>query len=59
MYYIRKSEGHWKIFNNVTGNSKQLNADEVAQLVKEFPNLKEAKTVTYFRNLIKSVKELP
>jgi len=59
MYYIRKSERGWMIRNNHTGQSKKLSDHEIEQILMEFPNLKNSKTVTYFRNNIKSIHNLP
>lgn len=60
MYYIRKSPNKgWMIRNNNTGSSRALNADEVEQMLIEFPNLKNSSTVTYFINKIKSITDLP
>lgn len=59
MYYIRKSEAGWYIRNNMTGVGRSLTDIEVEGLLKEFPNLKNSKTVTYFRNRVKSIENLP
>jgi len=59
MYCIRKFEGSWTIKNNHTGVSKKLNETEVEELLGEFPHLRESKNVTYFRNKIKSIVDLP
>lgn len=59
MYYIRKSMQGWLIRNNLTGQFKKLSEQEVEKILIEFPNLKNSKTVTYFRNQIKSISDLP
>ena len=59
MYYIRKSEGSWSIRNNTTGVSRQLTEEEVKALLQEFPNLRNSTTVTYFRNRVNSITNLP
>ncbi|MEM6803640.1 MAG: hypothetical protein AAF696_19705 [Bacteroidota bacterium] len=59
MYCIRKFEGNWTIKNNYTGASKKLNETEVEELLAEFPHLRESKNVTYFRNKVKSITDLP
>ena len=59
MYYIRKSDHGWLIRNNHTGQRKKLSEEEIEQILVEFPNLKNSKTVTYFRNNIKSINDLP
>ncbi len=59
MYCIRKFEGNWTIKNNFTRVSKRLNETEVEELLGEFPHLRESKNVTYFRNKVKSITDLP
>ncbi len=59
MYYIRKSGGTWYIRNNTTGVGRQLTEDEVKELLLEFPNLRNSTTVTYFRNRVNSIANLP
>ena len=59
MYYIRKTGGIWYIRNNTTGASRQLTELEVKDLLIEFPNLKNSTTVTYFRNRVTSITDLP
>ncbi len=63
MYYIRKFSEHWAVHNNFTGKHRVLSDNEVEQILTEFPNLKNSlkssKTVTYFRNKIKSINDLP
>jgi len=63
MYYIRKSAERWAVTNNFTGKSRPLNDDEVRQILNEFPNLKNgterSSSLTFFRNRIKSISDLP
>ncbi len=63
MYYIRKASSKWAVHNNFTGRSRSLNDEEVKLLVGEFPVLKSGLlnngSVTYFRNRIKSIPNLP
>ncbi|GAB4413862.1 MAG: hypothetical protein OHK0039_21200 [Bacteroidia bacterium] len=59
MYYIRKTAAGWYIRNNNTGAIKVLTDSEVSVLLDEFPNLRNSKTVTYFRNRVRSIQELP
>lgn len=63
MYYIRKSSSRWAVHNNFTGKSRQLDQDEVQLLVAEFPVLRNGLSsngsMTYFRNRIKSIPNLP
>ena len=63
MYYIRKFAGNWAVHNNFTGKKKMLNENEVHNLLTEFPNLRNAlqssKAVTFFRNKINSISDLP
>ncbi len=59
MYRIRKSLEGWSIRNTVTGAMKQLDEAEVESLLTEFPNLRSSTTVTYFRNQVKSIVNLP
>ncbi len=59
MYYIRKQGEEWSIHNNVAKTHRQLTPSEIENLLKEFPNLRESKNVTYFRNRLKSVTDLP
>ncbi|MCB0835009.1 MAG: hypothetical protein KDD99_00005 [Bacteroidetes bacterium] len=59
MYYIRKSGGSWYIRNNATGIGRQLSEQEVKALLEEFPNLRNSTTVTYFRNRVNSITNLP
>lgn len=63
MYYIRKSSAKWAVHNNFTGRSRSLNDEEVRLLVSEFPVLRNGLStngsLTYFRNRIKSIADLP
>lgn len=63
MYYIRKIAENWAVHNNFTGKRRVLDENEVQQILAEFPNLKNSlkssKAVTYFRNQIKSIADLP
>lgn len=63
MYYIRKFAGSWAVHNNFTKKKRTLDETEVQQLLLEFPNLQDAfttsKSVTLFRNTIKSISNLP
>lgn len=59
MYYIRKTGPTWYIRNNTTGVSRQLSEQEVKDLLDEFPNLRNSTTVTYFRNRVNSISNLP
>ncbi|MEM6805485.1 MAG: hypothetical protein AAF696_29070 [Bacteroidota bacterium] len=62
MYYIRKFAESWAVHNNYTGKSRLLNESEVQQILVEFPNLKfnaKSKSLTYFRNKINSIEDLP
>jgi hypothetical protein len=59
MYYIRKQGDQWSIHNNVTRTHRPLNPTEIESVLKEFPHLRESKNVTYFRNRLKSVTDLP
>lgn len=63
MYYIRKSSANWAVHNNFTGRSRQLNDEEVKLIVTEFPALRNglssSGSLTYFRNRIKSIADLP
>lgn len=63
MYYIRKSSAHWAVHNNFTGKSRALNSEEIQLLVEEFPVLRNGLSsngsMTYFRNRIKSIPNLP
>lgn len=63
MYYIRKSAEKWAVHNNMNGRSRQLSLDEVQRLLDEFPNLKSGpgsgRSLTYFRNRIRSIPNLP
>lgn len=59
MYCIRKDHSGWKIRNNATGLIKILTETEIDALLVEFPNLRDSKTVTYFRNRVKSINDLP
>jgi len=63
MYYIRKSSKHWAVHNNVTRKRRELSEEEVNCMLQEFPNLKlhadKSRCVTYFRNRIKSIPNLP
>jgi hypothetical protein len=59
MYRIRKSPEGWTIRNTVTGAVKLLNEPEVENLLNEFPHLRTSTTVTYFRNEVRSIQDLP
>jgi hypothetical protein len=59
MYYIRKTPTGWHIRNNATGAIKVLSEAEIEKVLTEFPNLRNSKTVTYFRNRVQSISELP
>jgi predicted transcriptional regulator len=59
MYYIRKTDAGWMIRNNTTGAIKTLNDSEIENLLREFPNLRNSRTVTYFRNKVRSIPDLP
>ncbi|MDW3647345.1 MAG: hypothetical protein R8P61_09790 [Bacteroidia bacterium] len=62
MYYIRKFAESWAVHNNYTGKSRLLNESEVQQILVEFPNLRDntrSKSLTYFRNKINSIEDLP
>ena len=62
MYYIRKFAETWAVHNNYTGKSRPLSDNEVKQLMLEFPNLRNfpgSKALTYFRNRITSIADLP
>lgn len=63
MYYIRKSAEHWAVHNNQTRKRRHLSEEEVQCLLQEFPNLKlhayPNSSVTYFRNRIRSIADLP
>ncbi|GAB4415086.1 MAG: hypothetical protein OHK0039_23490 [Bacteroidia bacterium] len=63
MYYIRKSAEKWAVHNNATGKSRRLSDDEVQMILSEFPNLRTglqgSSSLTYFRNRIKSIPDLP
>lgn len=63
MYYIRKNSGNWAVHNNFTGKSRPLNDSEVRQILTEFPNLRNylatSQAVTFFRNKIRSITDLP
>jgi len=63
MYYIRKSAEKWAVHNNFTGKSRSLDESEVQLILDEFPNLRTGLTkshsMTYFRNRIKSISDLP
>lgn len=59
MYYIRKTSDRWYIRNNATGAIKELSETEVSSLLEEFPFLRMSKTVTYFRNRVRSIPDLP
>lgn len=59
MYRIRKSTEGWFVRNTVTGVEKKLTEGEVENLLMEFPHLRESQTVTYFRNQVKSLPDLP
>lgn len=63
MYYIRKSAEKWAVHNNYSGKSRPLDENEVQLILNEFPNLRngltQSKSVTYFRNRIKSIPDLP
>lgn len=59
MYYIRKTSNVCYIRNYATGATRYLNAEEVLNLLQEFPCLKTNSTVTYFRNRVRSVSPLP
>lgn len=62
MYYIRKFAESWAVHNNYTGKSRLLNESEVQELLVEFPNLRDtskSKSLTYFRNKIHSIADLP
>lgn len=59
MYYIRKDTSGWCIRNYTTGAVKVLNDTEIENLLTEFPHLRNSTTVTYFRNRVKSIPELP
>ncbi|MDP5171398.1 MAG: hypothetical protein NWR72_14230 [Bacteroidia bacterium] len=59
MYRIRKSVEGWFIRNTITGTVKELNEAEIESLLNEFPHLRDSTTVTYFRNQVKSIPDLP
>jgi hypothetical protein len=63
MYYIRKNAGMWAIHNNFNGKRRALNENEVQLILDEFPNLKNylatSRAVTFFRNKIRSIPDLP
>lgn len=63
MFYIRKSLHDWSIVNNQNGKRRMLNPSEVEKLLEEFPNLAlfspNSQSVTYFRNRIRSIPDLP
>jgi hypothetical protein len=63
MYYIRKSSSKWAVHNNFTGRSRALNDDEIQLIISEFPVLRNGLSsngsMTYFRNRIKSIVDLP
>ncbi|MDX2246673.1 MAG: hypothetical protein SF052_07860 [Bacteroidia bacterium] len=63
MYYIRKYSGNWAVHNNYTGKSRPLNDSEVQLILAEFPNLQNylntSQAVTFFRNKIRSIADLP
>jgi hypothetical protein len=63
MYYIRKNEDRWAVHNGQTGKRKELTDNEVQQILKEFPNLRNglgrSKFLTYYRNRIRSIADLP
>lgn len=62
MYYIRKYSERWAVHNNYNGKSRALTQNEVQQILNEFPNLQNAaksQSVTFFRNRISSIGNLP
>jgi hypothetical protein len=63
MYYIRRSAENWAVHNNFTGKSRRLNDVEVQSILDEFPNLRNGlktnRSLTYFRNQIRSIADLP
>ncbi|MEM7656897.1 MAG: hypothetical protein AAF399_12265 [Bacteroidota bacterium] len=63
MYYIRKQAENWAVHNNLSGRSRQLSELEIQKILDEFPNLKSStersQSLTYFRNRIKSIDDLP
>ena len=62
MYYIRKSSEQWAVHNPRTKKSRPLDPLEVESLLEEFPNLKlnhNSQSLTYFRNHIRSITDLP
>ena len=63
MYYIRKFSDQWAVHNRRTGESRSLDEVEIQSILSEFPNLKMGisnnNTLTYFRNRITSISDLP
>jgi hypothetical protein len=63
MYYIRKMAEKWAVYNNSTRKSRSLDDHEIQLILSEFPNLRnslaQGSTLTYFRNRIKSLADLP
>ncbi len=62
MYYIRKSSEQWVVYNQRTKKRRFLDPLEVESLLEEFPNLKlnhNSQSLTYFRNQIRSIPDLP
>ena len=62
MYYIRKSSEQWVVYNQRTKKRRFLDPLEVESLLEEFPNLKlnnNSQSLTYFRNHIRSIPDLP
>jgi len=63
MYYIRKYLEEWAVHNKKTQKSRSLSEIEVQKLMDEFPNLKfnanTSRSLTYFRNHISSISNLP
>ena len=63
MYYIRKFSDQWAVHNHRTGESRSLDEVEIQSILSEFPNLRMGiannNTLTYFRNRITSISDLP
>ena len=59
MYCIQKQEKEWSIKNNLTGSRRFLTPVEVGNILEEFPFLKESINVSYFRNQVSSIDNLP
>ena len=62
MYFIKKKESNWTVYNKRTGKRRSLTQVEVNDIMEEFPVLKLnawSNQISLCRNRISSVPNLP